>query len=121
MHPGDQSGVERANVSPWTPASDRSRRRIRFRGPGTDIRAAHGPRSAAVRRRGGLLFSAPELIAQDEFVGATGEHISELIALPPRIGSWRAAMEELAAVADGSIAATEAPALEAMSDVFSVC
>lgn len=62
----------------------------------------------------------PELIAQDEFVGAAGEHISELIALPPRIGSWRAAMEELAAVADGSIAATEVPALEAMSDVFAV-
>lgn len=62
----------------------------------------------------------PELLAQDEFMGAASERIDELAVLRPRIGSWRAAMEELAAVVDGSIAATEAPALEAMSDVFAV-
>jgi len=62
----------------------------------------------------------PELLAQAEFMDAAGERINELNTLRPQIGSWRAAMEELAAVVDGSIVATEAPALEAMSDVFAV-
>ena len=62
----------------------------------------------------------PELVAQDRFFEALGDHFDDLDRAPRQLGSWRAGMEELVAVTDGSLAAPEATHLEAMSDVFAI-